>query len=198
LERSRDLFDTFQNVDQQHHHKRPYIYAVLNDDTYQCITLTLPSYPTPRPVHTRRLGAPPVHCLLLAAHYPLLTTYYFLLPTAHYSLLTCSLLSAHYLPRCTFVRTLSRLLFATLQNTPLRTSFMLKVPHLLLTTYYLLLTAYYLLLTTLLLLTTSHKLHVEIAEYSTLYYAYYPLLLTTYYMLKVPIVQVQRSKSACV
>jgi len=134
LERSRDLFDTFQNVDQQHHHKRPYIYAVLNDDTYQC----------------------------------------------------------------TFVRTLSRLLFATLQNTPLRTSFMLKVPHLLLTTYYLLLTAYYLLLTTLLLLTTSHKLHVEIAEYSTLYYAYYPLLLTTYYMLKVPIVQVQRSKSACV
>merc|ERR1712137_177118 len=179
LERSRDLFDTFQNVDQQHHHKRPYIYAVLNDDTYQCITLTLPSYLTPRPVHTRRLGAPPVHCLLLAAHYPLLTTYYFLLPTAHYSLLTCSLLSAHYLPRCTFVRTLSRLLFATLQNTPFRTSFMLKVPHLLLTTYYLLLTAYYLLLYYYLLLRTSFMLKLPSIVHFTTLTTLYCLLLTT-------------------
>lgn len=27
------FFDTFQNVDQQHHHKHPYIYAMLNDGT---------------------------------------------------------------------------------------------------------------------------------------------------------------------
>ena len=27
------FFDTFQNLDHSHHHKHPYIYAVMNDGT---------------------------------------------------------------------------------------------------------------------------------------------------------------------
>lgn len=30
------FFDTFQNLDHSHHHKHPYIYAVVNDGTKGC------------------------------------------------------------------------------------------------------------------------------------------------------------------
>ena len=33
------FFDTFQNIDHQHHHKHPYIYAVVNDGTLQLRSL---------------------------------------------------------------------------------------------------------------------------------------------------------------
>ena len=30
------FFDTFQNLDHSHHHKHPYVYAMLNDGTKSC------------------------------------------------------------------------------------------------------------------------------------------------------------------